>query len=288
MTTTSPPLVRPGRPAGVRPHSTGLVGALNAEWRDLGVAPSAHARLRAWAEGESAFAGFRSLDDVVRAIGTDGDDAVLHALLRRARSGDLLATRAVLQAMLGSLLRLAWRTRVHAGDDMEESVARAVAAAWQVIVTYPRDRACRPSDGISLDVLKILTGGDRGLPEVPAGLPADVGDPPVDAAEASERRSSFWAQIRSGRPPSCADEELVELLAWSVREGVISRADAQLLVRLHSPDVPGVVPTCREVAEHLGVAHAAVRQRASRAVRRMQAAVGAVLAPAACADRAAA
>ena len=72
---------------------------------------------------------------------------------------------------------------------------------------------------------------------------------------------------------ACSDEQLVLLLAWGVRQGVVSLEDARLLLRLHSPDEPGAAVSCREVADELGLGHAAVRQRASRATRRLAAAV---------------
>jgi hypothetical protein len=46
-----------------------------------------------------------------------------------------------------------------------------------------------------------------------------------------------------------------------------------LLLRLHSSRQPGDAMTCREVAQELGLGHAAVRQRASRATRRLARAV---------------
>jgi hypothetical protein len=166
----------------------------------------------------------------------------------------------------------------YADGDLEESLSRAVEAAWRVIRNYPLDRACRPVDGISLDVLAALTGGGRqGAVEVPVGLPADLGERCEDVAEVDDLREAFWAAVRGPWAGSCADEELIVLFAWAVRARVISRAEAHLLLRLHSPEEPGRPLTCREVAQHLGIAHAAARQRASRATRRLAAAVQAHL-----------
>jgi hypothetical protein len=72
---------------------------------------------------------------------------------------------------------------------------------------------------------------------------------------------------------ACSDEQLVLLLAWGVRRRIVSVEDARLLLRLHSPREPGVTVSCREVAAELGLGHAAVRQRASRATRRLASAV---------------
>ena len=130
-----------------------------------------------------------------------GSDEVLGALLVLAREGDELAARTALQAVLGSVVRLARRTVAHAGGDLEESISRAVEACWRIIRNYPVERACRPLDGISLDVLAVLTGSGRhGEAEVPVGLPVDLGDPIQADEDTSELRAAFWAAVRSGMP----------------------------------------------------------------------------------------
>jgi hypothetical protein len=49
-----------------------------------------------------------------------------------------------------------------------------------------------------------------------------------------------------------------------------------LLLTLHSPADPVANVSCRDVADELGLGHAAVRQRVSRATRRLAAAVHAL------------
>jgi hypothetical protein len=261
-----------------RQHTKGLVGALNDEWGRLVADPSHRSSVAGWRCQVSALAPFADLAAILDGATNRVEGEVLNGLLLLARSGDQLAARTVLQAMLGPLVRLARRTVGYADGDLEESLSRAVEAAWRVIRNYPRDRACRPVDGISLDVLAALTGGGRhGTVEVPVGLPADLGERSEDVAEVDELREAFWAAVREPGARSCGDEELIVLFAWAVRARVISRAEARLLLRLHSPEEPGRPLTCREVAQHLGIAHAAVRQRASRATRRLAAAVQAHL-----------
>jgi hypothetical protein len=281
MSTTANPLcaisagaahVRASR--SVRQHTAGLVGALNDEWRRLAADPSHRASVAAWRSEVPALARFADLAAVLDGATTAVEGDVLNGLLLLARGGDELAARTALQAMLGAVVRLARRTLAYADGDLEESVSRAVEAAWRVIRSYPVDRACRPADGISLDVLAALTcAGRHGAVEVPVGLPADLGERSEDVAEADELRETFWAAVREPGGRSCVDEELIVLFAWAVRARVISRAEAHLLLRLHSPVEPGRSLTCRELAEHLGIAHAALRQRASRATRRLAAAV---------------
>jgi hypothetical protein len=211
----------------------------------------------------------------VDAAGRRGQDEVLVALLRLSRQGDDLAARTALQVMLGAAVRLARRTIAHAHGDLEESLSRAVSALWQVVRAYPVERrTCRPSDGISLDVLAALTGAGRPRPpEVPGGLPSELADAAEPGPDEDGVRGLFWSVAYPRAVHACSDEQLLLLLAWGVRRGVVSLEDARLLLRLHSPAEPGAALSCRQVAEELGLGHAAVRQRASRATRRLATAV---------------
>jgi hypothetical protein len=290
---TSPASRRcPSRPA--RHHTRGVIGALNAEWRLLAEDPRTRRAVTSWWESVPALSGLQDLPAVVTAASAPGDREVLSGLLLLARGGDVLAARAALQVMLGPAVRLARRTRGHAGGDMEESIARAIAATWQVVRDYPIERrTCRPADGISLDVLAALTAGGHRRAEIAAGLPSDLADrAEPEPPDVGELREAFWSLVRPGTRPVCADEQVVMLLAWGVRSRAVSVADAQLLLRLHSPDDPDRAISGRELAEQLGLAHAAVRQRASRAARRLAAAVRQLVSPDAgahsCGDRAAA
>lgn len=256
-------------------HTRGVVGALNAEWRVLGRSRCGRTALAGWGVREPALAGCRDLGDVVDAAARRGQDEMLLALLRLARDGELLAARTALQAMLGAAVRLARRTVAHAQGDLDESLSRAVGALWQVVRHYPVERRnCRPADGISLDVLAALTGAGRPRPpEVPGGMPCELADVPEEIEDEVGVRDLFWSVAHPRAVRACSDEQLVLLLAWGVRHRVVTIDDARLLHRLHSPADPENPVSCRELAEELGLGHAAVRQRVSRATRRMAAAV---------------
>jgi hypothetical protein len=259
----------------------GLVGALNAEWRQLTEDPRTRTTVMSWAESVPALNGLRDLSAVVAAASVPTDRDVLSGLLLLARKGDHLAARTALQVMLGAAVRLAGRTRSHAGGDVEESIARAIAATWQVVRSYPFERrTCRPADGISLDVLSALTRHPHADNEVAAGLPGDLADrAEPDQPDVGELREAFWSLLWPGHRPACGDEQVIMLLAWGVRVGAVSVADAQLLLRLHSPDDREAGMSCRELADELGLRHAAVRQRVSRATRRLASAVQSLVAP---------
>jgi hypothetical protein len=108
---------------------------------------------------------------------------------------------------------------------------------------------------------------------VPGGLPSELVDVADERPDDAGLRSLFWSVAYPRAAEACSDEQLVLLLAWGVRRRVVSVEDARLLLRLHSPREPGLTVSCREVADELGVGHAAVRQRASRATRRLASAV---------------
>jgi hypothetical protein len=86
-------------------------------------------------------------------------------------------------------------------------------------------------------------------------------------------RGEFWAAAGTGTAPTCSDQELIELLAWAVRQKVIKLHEAQLLLRRYCPDEPGRQPPAENVAHDLGINSAALRQRTSRIVQRLTAAV---------------
>ena len=75
-----------------------------------------------------------------------------------------------------------------------------------------------------------------------------------------------------------ADAELLMLLAWSVRTGVLELHEARLLARIYLPD--GQPPDARAIAAELGISRAALRQRCSRLARRLgHAAIAAGISP---------
>jgi DNA-directed RNA polymerase specialized sigma24 family protein len=110
----------------------------------------------AWAAKYEVLAPCRSLGDVLLAIRNEPDGA-LGALLTEVSRGDELAGRAVLQAMLGKLVRMAQADEYSGIDDY-------VAVMWCRIRTYPL--ATRPrkiAANLVLDTLKQVTNERRVL-----------------------------------------------------------------------------------------------------------------------------
>ena len=245
-----------------------LAGRLNHEWACLAAGPAASAALSRWAPAWPALAGLGSLDDVLSLIAADPArrDAVLLALLELAQAGDGLAGRTVLQVMLGKAVRVAG-TIVRRDDvrgDREEALARAVAALWQAIATYPVTlRPARVAANLALDTVGISQRGHTGSShlrrsyrEVPV---ADVGS--VRPAVQRDR------DVDDVHGPT--DAQLLTVLAWAVRTGVVDLDEALLLARVYSLDDHGRPADGRAVAEQAGISWPALRQRCRRLARRI-------------------
>jgi hypothetical protein len=255
-----------------RTSTNTLVGRLNREWAQLVAGPAATAALSRWTLTCPALTGLPTLDDVLSLI-ADADtavrDAVLLALITAAQAGDALAGRTVLQTMLGKAVRVAGTVarRDDVRGDQEEASARAVAALWQAIATYPVAlRPARVAANLALDTVAVAQRGHTGSSHFRRSyreLPmADVGR--VGSAVQHDGGSD------DVRGP--VDAQLLTVLAWAVRAGVLDLADAQLLVQVYSVDEHGRAADGRAVAAQAGLSWPALRQRCRRLARRVGAA----------------
>lgn len=151
-----------------------LVTALNREWAALSATPVGH-----WADGEPALAGITRLDEVLGAI-RQAPDPVLAALLRHGAAGDQLARRAVLQTMLGKLVRLCARR--------PEALGEAVSELWLAIADYPLARRPRwIAANLAFSVQRRLARPSADRPIVDFDPPAAVPDQEAGATLAEAR-----------------------------------------------------------------------------------------------------
>ena len=255
---------RPDRPA---PHGTSrpapLVAGLNAEWAVLCSRAASDVAVRAWSGQEPALAPAERLVDVAALAADPAADEVLAALLRLAQTGDRLAGRTLLQLQLGAAINLARRTCHHAAGDVEEAISRAVTFLWEAIAQYPvHRRHGRHADGLALAVLNRLTGHTDNRP--------GRGQPKAELVLVP-REELLDELADRAHPPAAEDpgRQVQRLLRWALHHQVLTGDEAELLGRLHLAsefDQAGV-------ARELGVSHATLRQRSSRATRRLAAAV---------------
>lgn len=226
------------------PMTTGLIGELNLEWRRICDTPLPH-RWRALDALSDDTLG-ELIDRLSRMAGSQ-TDPILHALLTLHADGDALAGRTVLQTMLGKAARLARTAHARGIDD--PNVA-AVEAVWSAIHRYPLHRDSSVAGNIALDALAALLRQAR-----PRAIPLPYLD--QVAADGVDETEAFQSH-------------LTHVLSWALDLQIITADDVRLLARVHLSAEP---VTLREVAEDLGVTHAALRQRHSRLVRRLASAV---------------
>ncbi|WP_347350364.1 hypothetical protein [Intrasporangium sp.] len=249
------------RPRASRPPlTTGTIGLLNTEWATLGatVIPApwrAAPTLAGFATAEDVLAGVRAAPQAARR------DALLHALLALHAAGDQLAGRTVLQAMLGKATRMAYTAKKRGTIDPFETV---IAAMWETIRTYPLHRASSVAGNLALDTLRRL-GPAATAREIPAGLQAETHPDPGGASH--PRRAADSPETNE-----VFDAVLPRTLGWALEHDVLTPAEVRLLARLHLDDNEPTL-TMRELAGRMGITHAALRQRHSRAIRALAAAI---------------
>jgi len=217
-----------------------LVGQLNREWTTLRADTAANAIAASWARETPALAGLRTLAQLEEAA---------------ARLTDL-AARVVLQLMLGKVVLIA---RAHASvlPELDERVQLAVTCMYEAIRTFPVERRRHhvPPHLAWSTHAAVGRAVRAQAVEVPVGSLTEV----------------VWQS--AGLHPS---EELAQVLAWAVAAGHLSRTDAELLAARYGFE-EGANRTWKgmgdleAVAQRRGLSPASVKQRCSRARRRLAA-----------------
>lgn len=264
---TSSPSPSPGRNGGAA-LSAGIFGQLIDEWARLCQLPSTARQLVRWSTTEDALAGFTSLQQLVTAIdegSREEDDLWLGGLIRLAQSGQTMAGRTVLQAMLPKLTRFAHTTRpTSESTEPEDHRHVIVATFWTVLAGYPiHRRPSRVAAGLALDTLHALTADTRAA-AVEFPVPVDALDHVAGDQAEDEGPGPEGGELSS-------DADLLEVIAWGIDSGVLSGEDAAVLTRVYLPEEKRA--TSSTVAAELGLSASALRQRCSRARRRLIAAV---------------
>lgn len=213
---------------------------LNRDWETTARGRSAHRALMRWKESEPALRFAHSFDELVEVAHCrrqDESDAVLTALLRLG-AGDDVALRVVLHAVMPGLISHA-RRFIRAGCTPDEVAAALVAAAWERIRWYPLERRPRSiGANIVLDAQQLARASlFRTLDmETPAAImPAPT---------------AGWPDP-TGR--------LLSFLERAVRSGIVSAADARLIVATRVQGVP-----LRELAATEGIQTNSLRRRRLR------------------------
>lgn len=220
-----------------------LFTALDHEWRTTPRNHEARRLLAAWAVDEPDLAGFacpRALVDHIRQPGHPEHSDRLLAALTRVAATDPDAARAVLQALIPGLRRIA--TSLRTLDESADIDAAVVAHAFERIRTYPFDT--RPA-------------------HVAANIVRDTRKRVLRAH--TNPRHELLTDTREATTDLCAGEELLRIVHQAVRDGRIGPEAAWLIIRTR---VHG--DTLDNLATTLGQTFEAVRKRRQRAEHQLR------------------
>lgn len=239
------------------------------EWVHLNALQSSTVAAARWGRLEPVLAGHTRPADLVDAVDTatrDEQDAMLLGLIRLTQAGHQLAGRVLLQLMLPKLGRITNRTGATTSDNAWSEDRRHIVVAefWDVVATYPVSRRTRSvAANLALETLHRLTAAARGPRP----------DLPVDEQDLHRALPYTPAGDESPAGELTADADLTQLIRWAVSTAVITDADGELLELVYLQGGGRV-----DAANQYGLTAAAVRQRCSRARRRLVTAVRAELA----------
>ncbi|MDN5764156.1 MAG: hypothetical protein L0H41_17845 [Microlunatus sp.] len=237
------------------------------EWVDLNALTSSATTVRRWGRLEAALAGLVRPGDVVDAIDAAAaaqTDAMLLALIRLFQKGHQLAGRVVLQTMLPKLIRITLRTSPTSTDNAwtEDRHHITIAEFWDVLATYPIERRpAKVASNLALDTLHRVSGArkhEEAIPVDPAEMPL-------------EDRAAYTFDHAASVGELSADSDLLQVITWGVAHQAISAEEGSLLAAAYPPS-PGNSGFAAAAAERR-LSQAAVRQRCSRASRRLTEAV---------------
>ena len=236
--------------ASGRRQGFNLVEALDREWCEL-VRDHRETAAR-WADRHDVLDSCRTLDDVLSAARL-GSDPVLAALLSELSTGDQLAGRVVLQALIGRMVRMAQR-------DPRSSVDDYLALLWCVINNYPlQRRPVRIAANLSLDTLKAVSREHRWLGRGGVSL-----WPSSESLEGLLSPAGLDGTPYNSSPP--VDLEALEVLEAGRQLRLIDDSASALLTSVY---VDGMTGT--QSARRFHTSAGMIRLRCSKAVRQLAA-----------------
>lgn len=256
---TAPNIQTPVRRRHARRRSDPYVRDLNAEWDRLNAGlelqPSVDETLGVLRRsGPEPLRTVTSLDDVLTAVSWHADPALLF-LLRCSQSGDYIAARAIIQAMLPKLVRIT--DSVRRGRAFDQVLAEVVAAMRELIFTYPIARRPHSVAGnLALDTLKavrLVLGSD---------LPSDV----VERLASPAAGVELPARLHGLSGPRSVSDELASVLRSAQDQQILAPADVALLWRVACSG-----ETSTAIANNMGLTAEALRKRCSRLKARLRA-----------------
>ena len=217
---------------------------LNREWESLRAEWSEPS---GWAERHSGLRSCSDLAEVLAEVGRD-PDGVLGALLRESAAGSTLASRTVLQAMLGKVVLLA-------RADSATGIHPYLVAMWECIRTYPIER--RPTHipaNLALDARKLARRDLSRGPVAPW--------PPGTSFARLVDRQRLRDSVDHGRDVSVLTAG--DVIQAALELELIDAAAGSLLGSVYQEGL-----SSQEAARRHAMSALMVRRRCSQAVRRL-------------------
>lgn len=221
-----------------------IVADLNREWESLRAEWSEPS---GWAERHSGLRSCSDLAEVLAEVGRD-PDGVLGALLRESAAGSTLASRTVLQAMLGKVVLLA-------RADPTTGIHPYLVAMWECIRTYPIER--RPTHipaNLALDARKLARRDLSRGPVAPW--------PPGTSFARLVDRQRLRDSVDHGRDVSVLTAG--DVIQAALELELIDAAAGSLLGSVYQEGL-----SSQEAARRHAMSALMVRRRCSQAVRRL-------------------
>jgi hypothetical protein len=245
-----------------------IVDDLHQEWDRLCAEERTQQQVQQWSASDMRLreaTSLRDLQDLVSGPTSAETDLLFRALLDYASEpgsdGDL-AARALLQLMIARVIHTS-RSMVNLINDIEERTQLATVALYEAIRTCPRDKTRFLPPHLAWTAHKrALSLARVGGAETPIG---------VFGVETAPLHHDEQLYHEERLHPS---EELAQVLAWSIAEGVINAGEAELLAHRYGEESPGreswsSLADSHAVADQMGISPHAMRQRCSRATRKI-------------------
>lgn len=175
-------------------------------------------------------------------------DEIILGFLSAAQDGDALAHLALIKLLIPKAIKVVASSRQLRLYSMDDAMGIYITALWEAILTHPLSRKKSLIFSLAMEALGIVNGhvkNDRRPIECPL----------EDWHDSANEQQLDNASNRT-------EEDLAEVLAWSLSASVLTRDEVILLTRYY---LAGDIPNSRQdLIEDHAISAEALRKKASR------------------------
>ena len=175
-------------------------------------------------------------------------DEVIHEFLTAAQAGDALAQLALIKLLVPKAIKVVASSRQLRLYSMDDAMGIYITALWEAILTHPLARRKSLIFSLAMEALGIVNGHVKSSRR------------PVECPLEDWHDTAAEQQLQSAS--NRTEEDLAEVLAWSLSAGVLTRDEVVLLTRYY---LAGDIPNSRQdLMEDHALSAEALRKKASR------------------------